>query len=150
MIRSRWPGPHASVLMRAAYAAEDAGDIERALALMNAALDELDPKDCSGAHRSPAAESAYGCESDEWRRCRAATGSSSACSPTMLMPSSGPGCWRCLLGAPCFREIRSRESKSPDRPSMPQQPADSDSITANAWITLGISLAAAGHEEEGT
>ena len=32
-IRSRWPGPHASVLMRAAYAAEDAGEIERALAL---------------------------------------------------------------------------------------------------------------------
>ena len=37
-------GSHASVLMRAAYAAEDAGEIERALALMNAALDELDPQ----------------------------------------------------------------------------------------------------------
>ena len=38
-------GPHASLLMRAAYAAEDAGEIERSLALVNAALDELDPDD---------------------------------------------------------------------------------------------------------
>ena len=71
------------------------------------------------------------------------------CSPKMLMPSSGPGCWRCWLAAPCFRAIRSRASKSRDRPSMPQHSADSDSVTANAWITLGTSLAAAGQEEEG-
>ena len=38
-------GTHASLLMRAAYAAEDAGEVERALALVNAALDELDAKD---------------------------------------------------------------------------------------------------------
>src|SRR5512133_652272 len=38
-------GSHDSLLMRAAYAAEDAGEIERALALVNAALDELDAKD---------------------------------------------------------------------------------------------------------
>ena len=31
--------------MRAAYAAEDAGEIERSLGLVNAALDELDPGD---------------------------------------------------------------------------------------------------------
>ena len=38
-------GSHASLLMRAAYTAEDAGEIERSLALANAALDELDAKD---------------------------------------------------------------------------------------------------------
>ena len=32
---------------------------------------------------------------------------------------------------------------------MPQQLANSDSVTANAWITLGTSLAAAGQEDEG-
>ena len=122
-------GSHASVLMRAAYAAEDAGEIERALALMNAALDELDPqRGRSGAHRRPCSLKA---------RTAASLVSGEAVSSRMrealqLLPddadadASGPGAGDACSGGPCCREIRSKASSSPDRPSMPQHEADSD------------------------
>jgi ATP/maltotriose-dependent transcriptional regulator MalT len=142
-------GSHASLLMRAAYAAEDAGEIERALALMNAALDELDP------------------ESDVGERIEALL--LKARTSANLVSGGGVEPLRealQLLPEDADAKLRARVLEMLARRTMlsgdPKQGiefsrqavyaaahADSESITANAWITLGTSLAASGQEEEG-
>jgi ATP/maltotriose-dependent transcriptional regulator MalT len=142
-------GPHASLLMRAAYAAEDAGEIDRSLGLVNAALGELDPNNDTG-------------ERIEALLVKARTTAS-------LMSAGGVEPLRealVLLPEDADPKLRARVLEMLARRTMlsgdvqrgiefSQQAveaaalADSDSVTANAWITLGTSLAAAGQEEEG-
>jgi len=142
-------GSHASLLMRAAYAAEDAGEIERALALMNAALDELDPandaRERIEALLAKARTTAIGVSRGGVEPLREAL---------QLLPDDADA----ELRARVLEMLARRTLLSGD----PQQgvefsqqavdaapQANSDSITANAWITLGTGLAAAGQEEEG-
>jgi ATP/maltotriose-dependent transcriptional regulator MalT len=142
-------GPHASLLMRAAYAAEDAGEIERYLALVNAALDELDP------------------ESDRLERIEALLLKSRA--KASLMTAGGVEPLRealRLLPEDADPTLRARVLEMLARRTLLEGDlqqglefarravdaaavANSDSATANAWITLGISLAATGQETEG-
>jgi ATP/maltotriose-dependent transcriptional regulator MalT len=142
-------GSHASLLMRATYAAEDAGEMERAFALVNAALDELDAKD------KP--------------RERIEALIVQARSRFTLMDSGGVEPLReafRILPQDADVKLRARVLEMLARLTMlsgdVQQGiefshqavdaaalADSDSVTANAWITLGTSLAAAGQEDEG-
>jgi ATP/maltotriose-dependent transcriptional regulator MalT len=142
-------GSHDSLLMRAAYAAEDAGEIERALALVNAALDELDAKD------KPR-------ERIEALIVQART-------KYTLMDSGGVEALReavRILPQDADAQLRARVLEMLARRTMLSGDvqhgiefshqavdaaalANSDSITANAWITLGTSLAAAGQEDEG-
>ena len=134
--------------MRAAYAAEDAGEIERALALMNAALDELDP------------------QKDARERIEALLVKARTAANLVSGAVSNPCGRLCDCCPKTPMGLRARVLEMLARRTMlsgnPQQgiefaqqaidaaaEADSDSITANAWITLGTSLAAAGQEEEG-
>ena len=142
-------GSHASLLMRAAYTAEDAGEIERALALSHAAVEELDP--------------------DEKPRERIEALIVLARAKFTLMNSDGVEALReavRILPQDADAKLRARVVEMLARRTMlsggvqqgielSQQAveaaaaADSDSVTANAWITLGTSLAAAGQEDEG-
>jgi ATP/maltotriose-dependent transcriptional regulator MalT len=142
-------GSHASLLMRAAYTAEDAGEVERALALSQAAVDELDP--------------------DDKPRERIEALIVLARAKITLMNSDGVEALReavRILPQDADAKLRARVVEMLARRTMlsggvqqgielSQQAveaaaaADSDSVTANAWITLGTSLAAAGQEDEG-
>ena len=142
-------GSHASLLMRAAYAAEDAGEIERSLALVNAALDEMGP------------------DEDPRERIEALLVKSRT--RASLMTAGGVEPLRealRLLPEDAEPKLRARVLEMLARRNMlmgdsehalefAQQAvdaaaaADSDSVMANAWITLGTSLAAAGQETEG-
>ena len=142
-------GPHASLLMRAAYVAEDAGEIERSLALVNAALDELDPDDnptdriealLVKARTTASLMTAGGVEP-----LREALG---------LLPEDADP----KLRARVLEMLARRTTLSGDLKQgieFSQQAIDaaalanSDSVTANAWITFGTSLVAAGQETEG-
>ncbi len=142
-------GPHASLLMRAAYAAEDAGEIDRSLGLVNAALDELDPVD------NPQ-------ERIEALLVKARTTAS-------LMTAGGVEPLREALGllpedadpklrARVLEMLARRTTLSGDVQQgieLSQQAVDaaaaanSDSVTSNAWITFGTGLVMAGQETEG-
>jgi ATP/maltotriose-dependent transcriptional regulator MalT len=142
-------GPHAGLLMRAAYAAEDAGEIERALALINGALDELDP------------------ETNPLQRIEGLI--LQARNKYSLMVSGGVDALHealRILPQDADPKLRARVLEMLARRTMlsgdpqrgiefSQQAVDaaaltnSDSVTANAWITLGTSLAAAGQEDAG-
>ena len=142
-------GSHAGLLMRAAYVAEDAGEDERSLALVNAALDELDP------------------ERDREERIEALLVKSRT--KASLVSAGGVEPLRealQLLPEDADPKLRARVLEMLGRRTMlqgdieqgieySQQAVDvaatakSDSATANAWITLGTSLAAAGQETEG-
>jgi ATP/maltotriose-dependent transcriptional regulator MalT len=142
-------GSHASLLMRAAYAAEDAGEIERSLALVNAALDEMSP------------------DEDPHERIEALLVKSRT--KANLMTSGGLEPLRealRLLPEDADPKLRARALEMLARRTMlsgdaeqgialSQQAveaaalANSDTATANAWITLGSSLVGAGQEAEG-
>jgi len=142
-------GSHANLLMRAAYTAEDAGEIERSLALVNAALEELDPgHDTQGRIEALLVKS----------RTKASLMTVGGVEPLREALE--------LLPEDADPELRARVVEMLARRTMlsgdVQQGiefsrqavdvaavADSDSATANAWITLGTSLAAAGQESEG-
>jgi DNA-binding CsgD family transcriptional regulator/tetratricopeptide (TPR) repeat protein len=135
--------------MRAAYVAEDAGEIERSLALVNAALDELDP--------------------DENPTDRIEALLVKARTTASLMTAGGVEPLREALGllpedadpklrARVLEMLARRTTLSGDLKQgieFSQQAVDaaalanSDSVTANAWITFGTSLVAAGQETEG-
>jgi ATP/maltotriose-dependent transcriptional regulator MalT len=142
-------GSHASLLMRAAYVAEDAGEIERSLALVSAALDELDP------------------ERDREERIEALLVKSRTKASLLTVGGVEPLREALqLLPEDADPELRARVLEMLARRTMLQGDvqqgieysqqavdvaavANSDSATANAWITLGTSLAAAGQEDEG-
>jgi predicted ATPase/DNA-binding CsgD family transcriptional regulator len=141
-------GTHASLLMRAAYAAEDAGEIERSLGLVNAALDELD------------------LDSNRQERIEALL--VKARTTASLMTVGGVEPLREALGllptdadptlrARVLEMLARRTTLSGDIQQgieFSQQAVDaaalanSDSVTANAWITFGTSLVAAGQETD--
>jgi DNA-binding CsgD family transcriptional regulator/tetratricopeptide (TPR) repeat protein len=142
-------GPHAGLLMRAAHAAEDAGEFERALALVNGALEELDP-DKNPRERIEAlivqAHTKFG--------VMASGGVEALQEAVRILPEDADAALRARVLEMLAR--RTMLSGDPERGlEFSQQAvdaaalADSDSITMNAWITLGTSLAAAGHEDEG-
>jgi predicted ATPase/DNA-binding CsgD family transcriptional regulator len=142
-------GSHASVLMRAAYAAEDAGEIERALALMNAALDELDPQKDARERIEALLVKA---------RTAANLVTGGGLEPLQeairLLPEDADAAFRArVLEMLARRTMLSGNTQQGIEFSQQAvdaaAQADSDSITANAWITLGTSLAGAGQEEEG-
>jgi ATP/maltotriose-dependent transcriptional regulator MalT len=142
-------GSHPSLLMRAAYVAEDAGETERSLALVNAALDELDP------------------EKDREDRIEALLVKSRT--KASLMTIGGVEPLRealALLPEDADPKLRARVLEMLARRTTLQgdigqgvdyaqqavdaaAAANSDSATANAWITLGTGLAAMGQESEG-
>ena len=142
-------GPHASLLMRAAYTAEDAGEMERALALANAALDELDAKDQPSeriealiiqARMKFVQMDSGGVESlREAHRILPEDADADLRARVLEMLAR-----RTMLAGDPQRGIEFAQ-QAVDAAAL----ADSDSVTANAWITLGTSLAAAGQEEEG-
>ena len=142
-------GPHASLLMRAAYTAEDAGEMERALALANAALDELDAKDQPSeriealilqARMKFVQMDSGGVESlREAHRILPEDADAKLRARVLEMLAR-----RTMLAGDPQRGIEFAQ-QAVDAAAL----ADSDSVTANAWITLGTSLAAAGQEEEG-
>jgi ATP/maltotriose-dependent transcriptional regulator MalT len=143
-------GPHPSLLMRAAYVAEDAGEVERALALVNGALDELDP------------------ENDPRQRIEALI-LQARTKFNLMTPGSGVDALQealRILPTDADAKLRARVLEMLARRTMlsgdlqqgiefSQQAVDaathanSDSVTANAWITLGTSLAGAGQEDQG-
>jgi ATP/maltotriose-dependent transcriptional regulator MalT len=141
-------GAHSSLLMRAAYAAEDAGETERALALVNAALEEMDP------------------ERDRRERIEALLVKSR--NKADLITSGGVETLRealQLLPEDADPTLRARVLENLARRTMLNGDAahgvelskqavdaaalaDSDPATANAQMTLGISLGASGQETE--
>jgi ATP/maltotriose-dependent transcriptional regulator MalT len=142
-------GSHASLLMRAAHTAEDAGEIERSLSLVNAALEELDP----GHDRQERVEALL-----VKSRTKASLMTVGGVEPLRealeLLPEDADP----KLRARVVEMLARRTTLSGDVQQgieLSHQAvdvaavADSDSATANAWITLGISLAAAGQESEG-
>jgi ATP/maltotriose-dependent transcriptional regulator MalT len=142
-------GTHASLLMRAAYAAEDAGEIERSLGLVNAALDELDLDD----NRQERIEALL-----VKARTTASLMSVGGVEPLRealgLLPEDADP----TLRARVLEMLARRTTLSghiQQGIEFSQQAVDaaalanSDSVTANAWITFGTSLVAAGQETEG-
>jgi predicted ATPase/DNA-binding CsgD family transcriptional regulator len=142
-------GSHASLLMRAAYAAEDAGETERALALVNAALDEMDAE-----RDRPDRIEALLVKSRNKADLVTSGGVEPLREALQLLPDDADP----KLRAQVVEMLARRTMLSGDIEQgigLSQQAvdvaalADSDSTTANAWITLGTSLAAAGQESEG-
>src|SRR5215211_3709003 len=136
-------------MMRAAYAAEDAGEIERALALVTGALEELDPEK-NPRERIEAlivqARTKFG--------LMASGGVEALQEAVRILPEDADAALRARVLEMLAR--RTMLSGDPQRGiEFSQQAVDaaalanSDSVTANAWITLGTSLAAAGQEDEG-
>src|SRR5215211_6109581 len=136
-------------MMRAAYAAEDAGDIERALALVTGALEELDPEK-NPRERIEAlivqARTKFG--------LMGAGGLEGLREALRILPEDADATLRARVLEMLAR--RTMLSGDPQRGiEFSQQAVDaaaltnSDSVTANAWITLGTSLAAAGQEDAG-
>ena len=142
-------GPHASLLMRAAYAAEDAGEFDRALALVNGALDELDPE------RNPRERiEALIVQARNKFSLMGAGGLEGLREALRILPEDADATLRARVLEMLAR--RTMLSGDPQRGiEFSQQAVDaaalanSDSVTANAWITLGTNLAAAGQEDEG-
>jgi DNA-binding CsgD family transcriptional regulator/tetratricopeptide (TPR) repeat protein len=142
-------GPHAGLLMRAAYAAEDAGEIERALALINGALDELDPE-------TNPLERIEGLilQARNKYSLMVSGGVDALHEALRILPQDADPKLRARVLEMLAR--RTMLSGDPQRGiEFSQQAVDaaaltnSDSVTANAWITLGTSLAAAGQEDAG-
>jgi ATP/maltotriose-dependent transcriptional regulator MalT len=142
-------GPHAGLLMRAAFAAEDAGEIERAQALVNGALDELDPP------KNPRERiEALILQARTKFSLMGAGGVEGLREAVHLLPEDADAKLRARVLEMLAR--RTMLSGDPQRGiEISQQAVDaaalanSDSVTMNAWITLGTSLAAAGEEDEG-
>jgi ATP/maltotriose-dependent transcriptional regulator MalT len=142
-------GPHASLLMRAAYTAEDAGEIDRSLGLVNAALDELDPGDNPRERIEALLVKA---------RTKADLTSGGAIEPLrealgLLPEDADPKLRARVLEMLARRTMLSGDVRQGIEFSQQAVDAaalaDSDSVTANAWITFGTSLVAAGQETEG-
>src|SRR5215207_11199880 len=142
-------GPHAGLLMRASYAAEDAGEIERALALINGALDELDPE------KNPL-ERIEGLilQARNKYSLMVSGGVDALHEALRILPQDADPKLRARVLEMLAR--RTMLSGDPQRGiEFSQQAVDaaaltnSDSVTTNAWITLGTSLAAAGQEDAG-
>ncbi len=142
-------GPHAGLLMRAAFAAEDAGEIERAQALVNGALDELDPQ------QNPRERiEALILQARTKFSLMGAGGVEALQEAVGILPEDADAKLRARVLEMLAR--RTMLSGDPQRGiEISQQAvdaaalADSDSVTMNAWVTLGTSLAAAGQEDEG-
>ncbi len=142
-------GPHAGLLMRAARAAEDAGEFERAQALVNGALEELD------AQKNPRERiEALILQARMRFSLMVAGGAEALREAVRILPDDADAKLRARVLEMLAR--RTTLSGDPQRGiEISQQAvdaaalADSDSITMNAWITLGTSLAAAGQEDEG-
>ena len=142
-------GTHAGLLMRAAYAAEDAGEIERAQALVNGALDELDPQ------QNPRERiEALILQARTKFSLMGAGGVEALRDAVRILPEDADAKLRARVLEMLAR--RTMLSGDPQRGiGISQQAVDaaalanSDSVTMNAWITLGTSLAAAGQEDEG-
>ena len=135
--------------MRAAYAAEDAGEVERALALVNAALDELDAED-----KPRERIEALIVQARTRFTLMNSGGVESLREAVRILPQDADGNLRArVLEMLARRTMLSGDiehgiefsRQAVDAAAL----ADSDSVTANAWITLGTSLAAAGQEDEG-
>jgi ATP/maltotriose-dependent transcriptional regulator MalT len=142
-------GPHTSLLMRAAYAAEDAGEMERALALVNAALDELDAQD-----RARERIEALIMQARTKFTLMDAGGVEALHEALRILPQDADA----KLRARVLEMLARRTMLSGDidrgieysRQAVEAATlANSDSVTVNAWVTLGTSLAAAGQEDEG-
>jgi DNA-binding CsgD family transcriptional regulator/tetratricopeptide (TPR) repeat protein len=135
--------------MRAAYAAEDAGEFDRALALVNGALDELDPE------RNPRERiEALIVQARNKFSLMGAGGLEGLREALRILPEDADATLRARVLEMLAR--RTMLSGDPQRGiEFSQQAVDaaalanSDSVTANAWITLGTNLAAAGQEDEG-
>ena len=136
--------------MRAAYAAEDAGEIERALALMYAALDELDPRRMPRERiEALILKVRTAGQLDDRGRLEPLQ------EAIRLLPDDADA----AAPRPGFEMLARRTMLAGDIPSGIEfaRQADRcrrrrltrDSVTANAWITFGTSLAAIGQEEEG-
>ena len=146
--RSLWPD-RMPVADARRVRAEDAGEFERALALVNGALDELDPE------RNPRERiEALIVQARNKFSLMGVGGVEALREAVRILPEDADAKLRArvlemLAAAPCFRATRSEGIEFSQQAVDAAALADSDSVTANAWITLGTSLAAAGQEDEG-
>ncbi len=139
-------GPHVTVLDRAAAAAGDAGEMERALVLATAALAETDPDDVQARIVRLGLVG-------ELRCTLMKPGSVEAVEEAMAMlPTDAPASLRARLMEKVAR-IRQLAGLDADADARVAVDAAVDSgsarVEANARITLGTGLAMHGHEEEG-
>jgi ATP/maltotriose-dependent transcriptional regulator MalT len=141
-------GSHDSLLMRAAYTAEDAGEIDRALALAHAALDELDAEDKPRERIEALIVVARA------QLTMDAGGVEALREAVRILPQDADAKLRArvveMLARRTMLSGDAQQGIELSRQAVEAAAAaDSDSVTANAWVTLGTSLAAAGQEDEG-
>ena len=139
-------GPHVTVLDQAMAAARDAGEIERALVLAEAALAETGPDDLLGRIRRLAATGELRCSLMKPGSVEALTEAAA------LLPDDAPPKFSALVSEQLARItlLAGRDAIEVARAAV-QAAVGSGSVTieANARNTLGVGLVNRGHEEEG-
>jgi DNA-binding CsgD family transcriptional regulator/tetratricopeptide (TPR) repeat protein len=142
-------GPHAGLLMRAAQTAEDAGEMERALGLVNAALAELD------AEKNPRERiEALVLQARTKSDLLMSGGVEALLEALQILPEDADATLRARVLEMLARQMMlsgdvQQGLEFSHRAVNAAALADSDAVMADAGVTLATSLAAAGEEEEG-
>ncbi len=139
-------GPHVTVLDKAMEAARDAGEIERALVLANAALAETDPDDLLGRIRRLAGTGELRCTLMKPGSVEALTEAAA------LLPEDAPPKFSAVISEQLARItlLAGRDATEVARAAVKTAGASgSAAIESNARNTLGVGLVNLGHEEEG-